>query len=84
MTEDDCKKFLSSEVIYTLHETEPGCFEFSSTVSLLPAWNMKNSIKVRPIRRIHTRAENEPSRSLKFHNHAADCPLDLLLVAIGY
>jgi len=46
MTEDDCKKFLASEVIYTLHETEPGCFEFSSTVSLLPAWNMKNSIKL--------------------------------------
>ena len=23
-------------MIYTLHETEPGCFEFSSTVSLMP------------------------------------------------
>ena len=70
MTEDDCKKFLASEVIYTLHETEPGCFEFSSTVSLLPAWNMKNSIKVRPMakmRKMLTRAGNEPSRSLTFH-----------------
>ena len=62
MTEDDCKKFLASEVIYTLHETEPGCFEFSSTVSLLPAWNMKNSIKVGSMvimRRMLTRVELE-------------------------
>ena len=72
-------------MIYTLHETEPGCFEFSSTVSLLPAWNMKNSIKVRPMvmmRRMRTRAGHESSLSWTFHGEGPY--YDLLLVESVY
>jgi len=45
--DDDTKNYLKSEVIYTLHEKSPGCFEYKNTCSLLPAWNMSNCVKVK-------------------------------------
>ena len=44
--DDDTKSYLKSEVIYSLHEKSPGCFETKNTCSLLPSWNMSNCVKV--------------------------------------
>jgi len=44
--DDDTKNYLKSEVIYTLHEKSPGCFEYKNTCSLLPSWNMSNCVKL--------------------------------------
>jgi len=44
--DDDTKNYLKSEVIYTLHEKSPGCFETKNTCSLLPSWNMSNCVKL--------------------------------------